>query len=1324
MPVAVRERAERERGEERPDRAATPSVETPLARPTLLAPATLLRLQAAIGNAAVTGLLDSAQTEKPPEAAVAVANGFGPGAAAATEATAAAPDGTAPAANDAEAPSGAAAPAEEGKAQAPEPPAGGSPASEKTPEAPSGPAGPAPGSESGAKPAAAKEAAAPEAGAKEAAPAGAASGRAPAAPAAGAGGEPAPAGAGHVAQAMPEAAPAAPAGAGARPANPAEHPGFQQAVAQVGHAAATSSAHAPARAKAGEAQAAAVGPANEAASQAKSAQVETMGEAKPKGFDKAAFVRAVQDAVARAAPQNLEEADDFKSSGKAAKVNDEVGGLVGQGKDASRQDIKQATEAPPDASKAKPKEVTPMSEERAGPAPPPVAAAAAMPPAASPAEVNLDQGPAEVNAQMAQANVTEEQLAESNEPQFAEALQSKKQAEVHSAEAPQAYRAQEKDVLAASKGEAETAAKGGLAQMHGKRGAAMGALTAAKGATKTEDETRRAKVATDIEAIYDKTKTEVQQLLDGLDKKVDATFETEEKAAREAFETYVEKRMNAYKSDRYDGVTGGLRWAKDKLFGMPDEVNVFYTEGRNAYLKQMNVVISKVADIVGNDLNAATMRIAQGRAEVAKYVAGLPTDLKKVGAEAQDKIQSKFDELDSDVESKQNELVDTLAQKYAEAQKALDDRINELKEANKGLVNKAIDAVKGAIETILKLKDMLLSVLARAVEAIADIIAHPIRFLENLIGAIKAGLSKFLANIWTHLENALLDWLFGAVASAGLQMPAKLDFKGILDLVLQILGLTYNAIRSRVAKLVGEPVVSRLEQTADVFKALVTEGPVALWKWIQDALSNLADLVLGPIKEFVVERVIKAGITWLIGILNPAAAFIKAAKAIYDIVMFFIERGREIMEFVNSILDSVVSIAKGGVGGVADIIERTLAKILPLAISFLASLLGLGGIGEKVKQIIDTVRKPITKAVDKVVLGAVNWFKKTFGGAARWVKGKVAAGKAWVKGKVEAGKKWVKRKVTSATTFVKKKAGAAASWVAGKLGFATFSARGQKHSLWIDHSAGSPKVVVASTPQDIVVFLDAMEQRAQAIADPGTQSQFLAAVSNARGLSNLVRADAMQVLATPSSQGGQPDRLQARVETLASNLRELLELTALGIHEGTPDDPIPIIFFKSMGRYAPVRLNIRGRERAIYPNRRAWIPAPDDLEGISTGGKIEVGVVPDNHPERMRDSRKVLRRTEIDAETEDARATGEVAIFRELLGHYGFDWGGHAADHMHDLALGGFDQMDNLWPLNASANNAANAVYNQDVVYREGDVVQRSTVGRLRGKWFRISEIR
>jgi hypothetical protein len=84
-----------------------------------------------------------------------------------------------------------------------------------------------------------------------------------------------------------------------------------------------------------------------------------------------------------------------------------------------------------------------------------------------------------------------------------------------------------------------------------------------------------------------------------------------------------------------------------------------------------------------------------------------------------------------------------------------------------------------------------------------------------------------------------------------------------------------------------------------------------------------------------------------------------------------------------------------------------------VAISFLASLLGLGGISEKIRSIIDTVRTPINKAVDWVVGGAVKTFKKMFGGAIGWAKGKYEKGKAYVKGKVEAGKAYVKGKATA-----------------------------------------------------------------------------------------------------------------------------------------------------------------------------------------------------------------------------------------------------------------------------------------------------------------------
>ncbi len=119
-----------------------------------------------------------------------------------------------------------------------------------------------------------------------------------------------------------------------------------------------------------------------------------------------------------------------------------------------------------------------------------------------------------------------------------------------------------------------------------------------------------------------------------------------------------------------------------------------------------------------------------------------------------------------------------------------------------------------------------------------------------------------------------------------------------------------------------------------------------------------------------------AGITWLVSLFNPAGAFIKACKAIYDVIMFFIERGSQIMALVNAVLNSVSAIASGSVGGAAAAIEGALSAALPVAISFLANLLGLGGISEKIKSIIGKVRAPVEKAVDWVIGKAVAGLKK------------------------------------------------------------------------------------------------------------------------------------------------------------------------------------------------------------------------------------------------------------------------------------------------------------------------------------------------------------
>jgi hypothetical protein len=766
---------------------------------------------------------------------------------------------------------------------------------------------------------------------------------------------------------------------------PAADPAFTAVTGAVVKHASAQKAHPPAAAKAKEAQDAAVAPSDHIDSQAKAAKVDTMDATPAGSFDKKAFIAAVKAAVEAKSPRNLEEADEYKKSGKAGEVKGEVKGLVGGNKQQAAGPIEGAAQAPPDESKAIAKPVTPMQQEEPG-QPPVVPAAGAVPKPAPAEQVNLEAGKQQTSKEMGDAEVSEDQLAKSNEPEFTGAVAAKQEAAQHADTAPGQFRQQESAVLEQSKADATATTTGGLTGMHGAKAAVLAKVTGQKGDTKSKDETRRADVATKIQNIFKATEADVKKILEGLDPKVEKAFDEGEKGAKAQFEAYVEAKMSAFKKDRYGGWLGGYKWLKDKIAGPPAKVNEIFEAGREVYIKEMDKVISNVADIVGGDLHAAKKRIADGKAEIAAFVKSLPNDLQQVGAEAAKEVGDQFEKLEGDVAAKQDALVDTLASKYTDARKGLDDRIEELQAENQGLVDKAIGAIKAVVGTILKLKDMLLGVLARAASAVGKIIKDPIGFLGNFVNAIKGGIQNFASNIWEHLKKGLQAWLFGALAEGGVEIPDTLDLKGLLKLVASIFGLTWTFIRSRITKKIGEPVMAKVEQGLDFIKLLATEGLAGIWQLILKKVGDLKDMVVNQIQEMVVTQIVKAGIVWLISMLNPAGAFIKACKMIYDVVMFFVEKADQIKEFVDAVLDSVESIAGGGVGAVASKIEQTLAKMLPVLIGFLASLLGLGGISEKIKKIIQTIQKPIGKAIDWVVGKAVSYGKRFLGFAGKMGK--------------------------------------------------------------------------------------------------------------------------------------------------------------------------------------------------------------------------------------------------------------------------------------------------------------------------------------------------
>jgi hypothetical protein len=255
----------------------------------------------------------------------------------------------------------------------------------------------------------------------------------------------------------------------------------------------------------------------------------------------------------------------------------------------------------------------------------------------------------------------------------------------------------------------------------------------------------------------------------------------------------------------------------------------------------------------------------------------------------------------------------------------------------------------------------------RAGGAFRSIIRNPVGFVRNLVRAGQMGLRAFAANFLSHLRTSLINWLTGTMSGTGVYIPQAFTLREILKFILSVLGLTWQNIRTRLVRAVGETAVRAMESGFELVRTLVTEGPAAAWRKIVEGIQNLRDMVIEQIMSFVQSRIVQAAITRLVSMLTPAGAFIQAIIATYNTIMFFVERMRTIIQVAMSFVNSMAAIAAGNLGAAARRVESTMAGLLTLVISFLARIAGLGRVADAVSRIIDRVRQPIDRALDRVV---------------------------------------------------------------------------------------------------------------------------------------------------------------------------------------------------------------------------------------------------------------------------------------------------------------------------------------------------------------------
>lgn len=428
-----------------------------------------------------------------------------------------------------------------------------------------------------------------------------------------------------------------------------------------------------------------------------------------------------------------------------------------------------------------------------------------------------------------------------------------------------------------------------------------------------------------------------------------------------------------------------------------------------------------------------------------------------------------------------NAFIDTTVEGAKKVVNTIADGLKKGVEAIADALGKAIDAVLNAFETALTaavqiagalltgdfagaLKIAFLAVckiagidpqpilnfIEKAGETIGLIFKDPIGFFKNVASGVSLGIDQFVSNIKQHLISGLIGWLTGALSDVPIKLPSEWNLRGIFSFIMQILGLTYENLRAKLVKRIGpngEEIVSKMEKAVAFVQDLIVNGPMALWGKIQDKFEEIKEAAMAKIRDVVSLEVVKAGIKWVLSLLNPASAIVRAIIMLYDFVMFLIERKDQIVAFVTSIFDTVGPLARGQIKNAANAVESAMGKGVPVILSLLASLAGIGGIGKSVQKVLQTIRKPVDKVVDPII----DWLVTQ--GEALFAKGRAV----YESGKEKVGE--LKDKFMN--------------WWNTKKSFK--NAKGEEHTLEFSGSDKNARLMMRSTPTPLETVLPRLE---------------------------------------------------------------------------------------------------------------------------------------------------------------------------------------------------------------------------------------------------------
>ena len=309
-----------------------------------------------------------------------------------------------------------------------------------------------------------------------------------------------------------------------------------------------------------------------------------------------------------------------------------------------------------------------------------------------------------------------------------------------------------------------------------------------------------------------------------------------------------------------------------------------------------------------------------------------------------------------------------------------------------GNLKKAIWTFFSTMLDILGLPPQLVTkVIAKAAQSLSDLLDDPLGFLVHFVEALKMGFEQFFDKIGTYLLSGLQAWLMGKLEGTGIELPKDFTFMSMLKFAFQVLGITVDMLLTKLEEVTGkkglkakiEKKIGIITKAFEWLQKLISAGGEegSFWDRLEKAVGNIWDFILDAVIGWLERTIVVKALAWVASKLDPTGvmAVITTIIDVYNVLTAVMEKAKEIFEMIDKVLDGFKDLIKGVIKPAADVIERAFGAAIPVILAILASLFGLEGVADQVKDAVKKLRVKVEEGVKKVMMAIKGWVEKLFG---------------------------------------------------------------------------------------------------------------------------------------------------------------------------------------------------------------------------------------------------------------------------------------------------------------------------------------------------------